>query len=295
MWREYCGGRGDSSSWVREDAMGALVFVLILLCVPVVWQIPRTFWRVHLNASGSAFTGLYRRYSVTTVTGYASGVSTWSGSQTVGNVTGSTSGTLSGSYFSGTTTVHDNRRTFVTTHTGFFLTDSTGVTHPVDAANVDPSIGEGHLVSAAWLVHNSKPGNAFFVYNHTTDTVYVEDSRRGLRNPKRGLVKMVFKLPLAWQVILLLGIVTIPLVAILALGAHWQVKWFRKRGIKPLVVSLRKRAAEMPPALSAAAGIQSSVAVRDLASQMREITEMHQSGTLTIDEFQAAKAKLLET
>ena len=106
---------------------------------------------------------------------------------------------------------------------------------------------------------------------------------------------MVFKLPLAWQVILILGIVTIPLIAILGLGAHWQVKWFRKRGIKPLVASLSKQAAEMPPALSAAAGTQSVPAVRDLASQMREITDMHEAGTLSVAEFQAAKAKLLGT
>ena len=91
--------------------MAGLVFILILLGIPVVWQIPRTFWRVHLNASGSAFTGLYRRYSVNTVTGCTSNISTWTGSQTFGSVTGSTSGTLSGGFFSGTTTVHDGRRT----------------------------------------------------------------------------------------------------------------------------------------------------------------------------------------
>lgn len=276
--------------------MAGWVFVLVLVAIPVVWQIPRTFWRVHLNASGSAFTGLYRRYSVRTVTGYASGISNWTGSQTFGNVTGSTSGIVTGGgYVSTTTSVHDNRRTFVTTHTGFFLTDSAGASHPVDAANVDPSIGEGHLVSVGWLVHNRKPGNAFFVYNHTTNAVYVEDSRRGLKNPKHGLVKMVMKLPLAWQVLLFLAIVTIPLIIILGLGAHWQVKWFRKRGVKPLVASLSKQAAEMPPVQPTAASTRSSAAVGDLASQMREITEMHQSGALSVDEFHVAKAKLLET
>ena len=33
----------------------------------------------------------------------------------------------------------------------------------------------------------------------------------------------------------------------------------------------------------------------DFASQMKEITVLHESGSLTPDEFQAAKAKLLDT
>jgi hypothetical protein len=82
---------------------------------------------------------------------------------------------------------------------------------------------------------------------------------------------------------------------ILGLGAHWQVKWFRKRGVKPLVASLSKQAAQMPPVQPTAASTRSSAAVGDLASQMREIAEMHQSGALSVEEFHAAKAKLLET
>lgn len=274
--------------------MAGLVFILILFSIPVLWQIPRTFWPVRLNRAGSAFTGLYRRYSIATVTGYASGISTSKTTQTVGNVTGYTSGYASDSYVSATTTFRDNRRTFDTNFVHFFLTDPDGATHTVDSANTHPSIGEGHLVSAAFLVHNGKQGNAFLIYDHSTDLVYVEDSRRGLKTAKNGIVKMVMKLPLAWIVILCLGIVTIPLVAILGLGAHWQVKMFRRLGTKRLVASLSQRAAEIPSASSPAVTSRSSEPGRDLAAQMRELTDMHDSGRLSAEEFQTAKARLLE-
>ena len=87
-----------------------------------------------------------------------------------------------GGTYSGTTTVTDRRRTFKVNHTQFFLADQTGATQTVDAANVNPAIGNGHLVSAAWLVHNGKRGNAFLIYNHTTGSVYIEQTRHSSKN-----------------------------------------------------------------------------------------------------------------
>ena len=277
------------------DALLALLIV-VALC-PVLWQVPRTFWPVRLNASASGFTGIYRRYTIKTVTGRASSISTSRGSQTIGSVSASTSGMVIGGVYSGTTTVRDNRRTFVTDHTQFFVTDASGAVQPVDAVNVWPAIGEGHLVSVAWLVHNGKPGNAFLVYDHTTNRAYVEDSKRGVKATRRGLVKMVFKLPTLWVVILVLGIVTVPLLAILGLGAQWNVRRFRKHGVSRLLVSLGQRAAAIPPPVSVSPQFPSTVpntaGGADLASQIRQITAMHESGALSVDEFQAAKAKLL--
>ncbi|MGO9581633.1 MAG: SHOCT domain-containing protein [Acidimicrobiales bacterium] len=180
----------------------------------------------------------------------------------------------------------------ITNHTAFFLTDQTGVTHDIDAANVGPSIGTGHLVSAAWLVHNGKPGTAFLVYNHTTGSVYVEATGKELF-AARGLVRMVFKLPLANAVILALAIVPIPILVVVGLGARAQLRLFRRFGVRPLVAHLERCAAGMPPAQVAA--IVTPNATDHLASQMRQITDLHESGALSPEEFKAAKTKLLAT
>jgi hypothetical protein len=268
--------------------------VLVLVFGPILWQLPRIVWPVRLDSSGTRFTGLYRRYSIQTFTGYASGIRTWTGATLqTGSVSASATGQMIGGSFTGSATVSDTRRTFTTEHTGFFLTDEAGVVREVDAANVSPAIGDGHLVSAAWLVHNHKPRNAFLVYNHTTGSVYVEATRRGGLNARGGLFKMVITLPLVYQVLLWLAIVTIPVILTVALGATGQLWWFRKRGVRPLMAVLERRAAEMPSHRLAAAPTYSAGTI-DLASQVKELTALHHSGSLTSEEFQAAKAKLLE-
>jgi hypothetical protein len=278
------------------DQLSSLIVIGFIVLFPVLWQVPRVFWPIRLNASATHFTGLYRRYSVSSFTGYSSDIQTWTDERTIGSVSAQTSGTSIGGNVD--ITVVDRRRQFSTPHTGFFLTDSTGATVPVDATNVSPSVGEGHLVSAAWIVHNRKAGNAFVVYNHTTDTVYLEATRSRTENARRGLFKMVFPLPVVYQVLLFLGIVTIPLMVVFGASAHWHVRRFRKRGVRPLVSALKQGAAGMPLGGSSAA-LRSAPAqsqpndVIDLVTQVKEITALHESGALTADEFQAAKTKLL--
>jgi hypothetical protein len=48
------------------------------------------------------------------------------------------------------------------------------------------------------------------------------------------------------------------------------------------------------PASGALAAPVSSTNSLDLASQLKKLTDLHQSGALTADEFQASKAKLLD-
>ena len=279
-----------------QSTTNTLIGLVILVVVfgPILWQLPRIFWPVRLDSSGTRFTGLYGRYSIETFTGYASSTRNWTGSTlNTGSVTASATGQMIGGSFTGSATVSDTRRTFVTAHTGFFLADEAGVVRAVDAANVSPATGEGHLVSAAWLVHNHKPGNAFLVYNHSTGRVYVESTPRGGLNARRGLVKMVFTLPLLYQAVLWIAIVTIPVILLFVLGAEGQLWWFRKRGVRPLTAVLERRAAEMPSRRVAAAPMHTAGTI-DLASQVKELTALHHSGSLTSEEFQAAKAKLLE-
>ena len=274
------------------SSVGTIAFIVM---VPVLWQVPRTFWPVRLNADGSRFTGLYRRYCVETFTGYASDIRESTSEMTVGSVSAQTTGMAIGGTYSGSTTVYDGRRTFTTFYTRFFLTDGAGKSRTVDAVNVRPSIGEGHLVSAAWLVHNGKAGNAFLVYNHTSGDVWLEKTQVGVRNAKRGLVRMVLRMPTAYVVLLCILIVTIPLVFILGLGVEWQLKIFNKWGSKPLIASLHQRAAGLP-ARAAPAQVPAQAKpdrVIDLASQVKEITALHDSGALSDDEFQTAKTKIL--
>ena len=66
-----------------------------------------------------------------------------------------------------------------------------------------------------------------------------------------------------------------------------------------LADELKRNAAEMPAGPSAPAGgaliapVPSTNSL-DLASQLKKLTELRQSGDLTADEFQASKAKLLD-
>ena len=57
----------------RTNEMNLLVFLLLL---PILWQLPRTFWPLHLDSTATRFTGLYRRYSIDTFTGHVSNVQT---------------------------------------------------------------------------------------------------------------------------------------------------------------------------------------------------------------------------
>jgi hypothetical protein len=274
------------------------VLLVLVVVGPILWQVPRTFAPVRLNASGTEFTGLYRRYSVETFTGYVSDLRTWSDKLTIGSVTGHTSGYVVGGTFSGTTTISDNRRDFHRHHQAFFLRDQSGITRPVDAVNVGAAVGEGQLVSVAWLLHNRKTGNAFMIYNHTTNLVYIEETRRGMHTARKGLVKMVWKLPLAHQVLLWLLIVTWPLMLALVLTANSHTRGFRKRGSRPLVARMQYSAAPMSghPVSADGQTILASPALQsqtNLASQVQDLSALYQAGSLTFDEFQAAKAKLL--
>jgi Short C-terminal domain len=59
-----------------------------------------------------------------------------------------------------------------------------------------------------------------------------------------------------------------------------------------LADELKRNGAETPARPSApASGAANSL---DLASQLKDLTDLHQSGALTADEFQASKAKLLD-
>ena len=272
-------------------------FIVFLAAIPVLWQVPRSFLPVRMDASGTRFTGLYSRYSVRTHTGYVSDIRTRTDKLKTGTVSARTTGIITGDMFTASTTTTDTRKTHERVHTEFFLTDDRGSAQPVDAVNVKPAIGEGHLVSAAWLVHNGKTGNAFLVYNHTTRQVSAEPVRLAWLSAPRGLSKMVLPLPAVYMILLCLMIVTIPLQLLFVYAAKWQVRRFLRHGSGPLKSAMQQRAEAMPARLP-----QTPIAVPpqagpetviDLAGQVKEMSELRNSGVLTDEEFQAAKDKLL--
>jgi hypothetical protein len=224
----------------------ATALILIVLCVFVIWpfllQIPRVFWPVRLDSSASRFTGLYRRYRVVTVTGHASDIRTFT---TVGRQTGSVSGSAVVTGSSAQVRLFDTRRNWTTDHTTFFVQDASGATAHFDAANVNPAVGEGHLVSVAHLVHNRKAGNAFVVYNHTTGNAFVERISRGQLAPRRGLVRMMRPLSDYHIAGLTLLIVTIPIVLVIGLGLEGQLRWFQRGGVRPLLAVMQAQAAKL--------------------------------------------------
>lgn len=271
------------------------IVVIVVVFGPILWQIPKAVWPVRLNGSATRFTGLYRRWKVQTITGRVSEHQSATASRTMGHVTAIDAG-------SGIITVSDGRRRFHTNYDSFYLTDAAGTTHTIRTANVSPLVGQGHLVSAAVLAHGGKSGYAFVVYNHTTGHYWtMQHYRRGIDiPPKRSLSRMVFHLG-KWHV--LAAFLCAGLGLVLGALAHIQLATFNKLGVKPLLRLMEQRGAEestaeaktreaversLPPAPAPV------VASPDIVEQIHRLTELHGSGALSAEQFEAAKAKLLD-
>jgi hypothetical protein len=269
------------------------IVVVVVLFVPILWQIPKAVWPVRLNRSGTRFTGLYRRWRVKTVIGRVSDHQSGSSSRTMGHITAYDYG--------GVISVHDGRRRFQTQYDSFNLTDASGATYPVRTANLSPALGAGHLVSAAVLEHWGKPGYAFLVYDHTTGQYWtMQHYRRGLDvPPQRSLTRMVFHLGAIHQAV---AILCAGLGFLLGALAHVQLATFNKLGLKPLLRQMEERAGEES---SSEAQARDALAIPppparlpvptgdDIVAQIRSLTELHGSGALSAEQFEAAKAKLL--
>lgn len=212
---------------------GQLLLVALVLS-PVLMQTIRTFWPVRLNTACTRFTGIYSRYHLDLLTGWVQSFQDASHSRTVGNVTGSVS-----EY--GAVVVHDNRQTFTNTSTRILLADPDGHHSEVVTINMDLMLRPSDLVSVARLRHGRRSGFVVMLYNHTTGFAYQENLRRGQFVTKGGIAKMVMRLPLVYQVVLFLLIVTIPLIIVLGIGAQLQLRWFRRHGSKRLVQALQSR------------------------------------------------------
>jgi hypothetical protein len=274
-----------------------VVAVIIVVFVPILWQIPKSFWPVRLNRSATRFTGLYRRYAVDTVTGYASGHESSSSERTFGASGGQVSGWVgSDGSFTGSVSTRTGK-TFNTLYDKFYLTTADGTTQTITTANVSPSVGEGHLISAAVLVHGSRRGYAFVVYNHTTGQWWIERYRRGRDVPPKGThLRMVWHLGPIHQLVALL---MVGLGILLGILAQSQLAAFRKLGLKRLLSKMEQSAHEVSATTAARTTAVSppvdTPPAANIAAQVRELSELTASGALSAEQFEAAKAKLLGT
>jgi hypothetical protein len=274
-----------------------VIVVMIVAFGPILWQVPKALWPLRLNRSATRFTGLYRRYAIETITGYASGHASSTSSRTIGGRSGGTvNGTISGDTIFASISAPTAGHTFNTLHDMFYVTEADGRTRAIRTANVSPSVGEGHLVSAALLVHGARPGNAFVVYNHTIGEWWIERYRRGRDVPPKGThLRMVWHLGAIHQLIALL---CAGLGILLGILAQTQLAAFRKIGVKPLISLMERRPQEVLAMAAQTTALPSPVVPgpgADIATQVRELTELYSSGALSAEQFEAAKGKLLAT
>lgn len=242
---------------MTDDQSGsALLGVLVLS--PVIMQCIRTFWPARLNTACSRFKGIYRRYHVDIRTGSVEAFQEATDSRTIGSVTADIWGSSA--------TIHDRRTTFTNTSTRILLADANGHHSEVVTINMDLMLRRTDLVSVAQLRHGRRSGYVVALYNHTTNLVYQENLRRGQFVAKGGLAKMVMRLPVVYQVVLFLLIVTIPLMIVLGVGAQLQLRWFRRHGSKPLIRELQRRGQQVIPVAPAAAVTPPPSAVLPLPS-----------------------------
>jgi hypothetical protein len=216
--------------------------------------------------------GPYWRYKILTFTGYASDVGQRSDSYTTGTI-GSSLG-ANGQVSS----VRGSISTGVVVVDRFFLADDQGQAQSFQLSGFNAGIGEGHLVSVAWVKHgHAKKARYFMVHNHTTGQSFFSDS-----DIRKGIT---FPFPPLYVAALILMILPLAVLVPFGLVDIWQVRRFKRKGVRPLIEAL---AANAPGPPMAAPGVAGTV-----ASQIKEIVALRDSGALTEPEFEAAKAKLL--
>jgi hypothetical protein len=226
---------------------------------------------------------MFRRYAIHTFTGYASDVGKRGDSYT------------SGSTNSTTTTTADSRTTSVTNSIGttvvvtdrFFLTNGEGRVQSFEGTNFEAQVGNGHLVSLAWVIRGrKKSGPYFLIYNHATDEVFFND--KAIRKA------VTFPYPAIYIAILILMVLPFPVVIFFALAEMVQMAMFHRAGAKPLVASFQSEAANLPVrADSTPHTSQVAATATDIAAALKEITALRDSGALSQAEFETAKTKLL--
>lgn len=263
--------------------MSTWITLCVIALVPMLLRIPKALSPLRVDArEPSRFSGVFRRYAVHSFTGYASNVGKRGDSYTTGSVSSS-----GGS--NGQTSVTTSINTEVVVSDSFFLTDAQGQVKSFEGTGFDALVGNGHLVSLAWVIRGRKrSGPYFLIYNHATGETFFND--KAIRKA------MTFPYPTLYIALLCLMILTFPVLIFFALVDMWQVGRFHRAGVRPLLASLdsKARVAGLPARQEAqSAATQAAASGNDITSALKELVALRDSGGLSEDEFAAAKDRLL--
>jgi len=215
----------------------------------------------------SRFSGLFRRYRIHTYTGFASDAGKRSDSYTSGNISSSANSD------GGVASVNGSIQTQVVVTDRFFL-DNGQKTYAFEGSGFDARVGNGHLVSLAWVIHGfGGSGPYFLIYDQSTGETFF--------NEKAITKRITFPYPTLYIALLCLMLLPLPVLILFALIERWQRFRFERSGVRPLldVLVAGAPAAESRP--------------RSVAAALRDVTDMRDSGAISEAEFAAAKEKIL--
>lgn len=279
--------------------MGGVVFLVLLFYYPMFWVSIKLLTPLRLRAGDPPrFKGIHRRNHIVGFTGRASGAST--------SRTSLTSGSIQGNDYSGYGQVSGSISTTVQVTDTFFLTVADGSIHHIVLVNFSAGIGEGHVVSVAGTARKGAGAAFFVVYNHTTNQGSWKLKDFGPVKPNRFMQ--------VWLAFNLITILPIPLLLIVAV-IHRAINWplFRSRGSRPLFAWFQQRAEQLAtqrpesaqvhipeqssalPTPPMSLAIDASNGGHSIATSLTELKALRDSGALTADEFEIAKAQVLGT
>ena len=259
--------------------MSTWITLSVIALVPMLLRAPKALSPLRVGADDpSRFAGLFRRYAIHSFTGYASGVGKRSDSYTRGSIEGGGGGDAGVS-------ISGSIDTEVVVTDRFFLTGAEGKSMSFEGAGFDAMVGNGHVVSLIWVIRGRKrSGSYFLIFDHSTGESFFDD--------KRIAKAITFPYPGFYLGLLCLMILPLPVVAFFWLAEAWQVGRFKRAGVKPLLAALRSDAETLavepePAAVTVSAG------AGDVASGLKELAALRESGSLSELEFETAKARLL--
>ncbi len=264
--------------------------------IPMLLRTPKALSPLRVSRQDSSrFAGLFRRYAIHTFTGFASDAVKRSDSYTAGKISSTMGSDGHPAYVGGSI------QTQVVVTDRFFLADSRGNTQAFEGSGFNARVGNGHVVSLAWVTHGMrKSGPYFLIYNHATGETFFND---------KAITKRL-TLPFPTLYIALLGLLILPLPVLIIFGLieRWQRFRFERAGVRPLLKALdgqattleaqqgseereRSVASVAPRPLEAAA--KPSRVQADPATSLRELADLRDSGAISEAEFATAKAKIL--
>jgi hypothetical protein len=263
----------------------------VVALLPMLIRSPKALLPLRVSRQNPGhFAGLFRRYTIHTVTGIAGDAGKRSDTLTKGKVSSTLGADGQVSSVSGSV----ESQIVVTDR--FFVTDARGEVTPFEGSGFDARVGNGHVVSLAWVLHGlRKSGPYILIYNHTTGEAFF--------NATAIRKRLTFPYPALYIALLCIMLLPIPVLIIFAVLEVWQKFRFERSGVRPLVDALHADAVPLMsrnasdkgavPSAAASAGPDGNDRMLDPAASLREMAALRDSGAISEAEFETAKTKIL--